>query len=185
MVARVKAVLDACVLYPAALRDTLLRVARAGFYDAYWSEQILEEVRRNLTAEDLSLEQWHHLRNKLTVAFPEAIVTGHEHLIDTMPNHPKDRHVLAAAVAAGAQVIVTSNLRDFPEAALKPFSVEALSPDAFLVQLFRQDSNGMTQVVVDQAHDLRRPPKSVSEVLDMLAKHAPNFAACVRKNLER
>ena len=182
--ANIKAVLDACVLYPAALRDTLLRVARAGFYDGYWSEQILEEVRRNLIAEEMSLEQWHHLRSRLAIAFPEALVTGHEHLIDSMPNHPKDRHVLAAAVAVGAQIIVTDNLRDFPKAALLPFRVEAQAPDPFLSSLFPENPDEIVRVLAMQAAALRNPPKTAGEVLEVLAKHVPTFASLVRDRME-
>src|SRR6476661_2512101 len=121
--------LDACVLFPASLRDTLLRAAAAELYQARWSAEILEEVRRNLVEKGRSEEQAQRLVDVIAKAFPEAMVTQYNHLIDQMPNHPKDRHVLAAAVVAGAEVIVTSNLRDFPQAALAPLNVEAQSPD--------------------------------------------------------
>jgi hypothetical protein len=66
-------------------------------------------------------------------SFPDALVTGYESLVDGMTNHPKDRHVLAAAVRANAEVIVTFNLRDFPEPALKPYDIAAIHPDDFLL----------------------------------------------------
>lgn len=111
-------VLDAGVLIPAPLRDTLLRAVEAGLYRAQWSEDILEEVRRNLISElGRSEEQAQRLVDTIHTAFPEAMVTGYASLTAAMTNHPKDRHVLAAAVVAGAQVIVTSNLKDFPQAA--------------------------------------------------------------------
>jgi predicted nucleic acid-binding protein len=178
-------ILDSCVLFPASLRDTLLRAAALELYQPRWSTETLDEVRRNLVEKGRTEEQTQRLTSAITQAFPEGEVTQYHDLIDQVHNHPKDRHVLAAAVATGAQVIVTSNLRDFPQEALAPFNVEAQSPDVFLTRLFELSPGLMTQVVVDQAGALRNPPKTASEVLDMLAKHAPNFAACVRERLER
>jgi predicted nucleic acid-binding protein len=177
-------VLDACVLIPAALRDTLLRAARQGLYRPYWSEAILEEVRRNLVENRLTDEhRAQRLVDTLRRAFPEATVQGLEPLIDSMTNDPDDRHVLAAAVAAGAPVIVTMNLRHFSDEALAPFGVEAQSPDMFLMHFFDIDTDLMTQVVARQAAALRSPPMTIADVLDNLARHAPTFAAEIRRQL--
>ena len=114
IVAPFKVVLDANVLFPFTLRDTLLRAAQAGLFQVYWSDEILDEAARNLVARGrITAEQAERLTTAIRGAFPEAVVTGHEPLIAAMPNEPKDRHVVAVAVKAGAQVIVTSNLRDF------------------------------------------------------------------------
>lgn len=121
----------------------------------------------------------------MTKAFSEATITQHKTLIETMPNHPNDRHVLAAAVAIGAPIIVTSNLRHFPSKALAPFGVEAQSPDKFLLDLLELDATLMAEIIIDQARALRNPPKTAAEVLDMLAKHAPIFAERMRENLKR
>jgi predicted nucleic acid-binding protein len=134
----VEAVLDANVLLPAALRDTLLRAADAGLYQVRWSDDILAEVKRNLVGDwKLAEEQAERLMGVMREAFPDALVTGYATLIDGMPNHPKDRHVLAAAVACRATVIVTQNLRDFPSDALEPFNVQVQSADAFFVEVIR------------------------------------------------
>lgn len=69
----------------------------------------------------------------MRTAFPDARVTGYESLIPAMTNHPKDRHVLAAAARADAAVIVTANLKDFPAAALEPYQIDAVHPDDFLL----------------------------------------------------
>ena len=109
-----RVVLDANVLFPFTLRDTLLRAAAMGMYQVYWSEEILDEAARNLVGSGrINEDQAAHLMAAIRNAFPEAIVRDHETLIDAMPNHHKDRHVAAAAVRIGAQVIVTSNLKDF------------------------------------------------------------------------
>ncbi len=177
IVAPFKVVLDANVLFPFTLRDTLLRAAAEGFFQLHWSEEILDETERSLVGTGtITGEQARRLRTAMTGAFPEALVEGHEHLIDAMPNHEKDRHVAAAAVKAGAQVIVTINLKDF---AALPDGIEAQSPDEFLCNLFDLDTDGMLDVVRQQAQALRNPPRSFDDVLAGLAKMVPEFAAMV------
>lgn len=100
-----------------------------------------------------------------------------------MTNHPKDRHVLAAAVAAPAGVIVTHNLRDFSTAALEPHHIAVQSPDEFLMSLWQEDSSRLVQIVRQQAVALRRPQHTIYQVLDNLSLHAPTFAALVREQL--
>lgn len=174
IVAPFKVVLDANVLYPFSLRDTLLRAAADGFFQLYWSEEILDETTRNLVANGtITEEQAARLRSAMTGAFPESMVIGHDHLIDAMPNHDKDRHVAAAAVKAGAQVIVTSNLKDFRAL---PDGIEAQSPDEFLSNLFDLDPDGMVNLVREQAKALRNPPRAFEELLRGLAKSVPDFA---------
>lgn len=90
LVAPFKVVLDANVLYPFSLRDTLLRAAAGGLFQLYWSEEILDETTRNLVANGTTTEeQAARLRSAMTKAFPESMVIGHDHLIDAMPNHDK------------------------------------------------------------------------------------------------
>ncbi len=124
------AVLDACVLFSAALRDTLLRAAVKRLYRLHLTEEILDEVRRNLLKSgripDSGLAD--RLVEQIRRAFPGSMVEGYSALVPEMTNHPKDRHVLAAAVAAGASLIVTHNLGDFPVQALAPYGVIAQSP---------------------------------------------------------
>jgi predicted nucleic acid-binding protein len=124
--------LDACVLYPRALRDTLLRAAERSLYTPYWSVAILDELKRNLVADRrLTVDRSDYLVSQMTLAFPSAAVAGFETLIPCMTNHEKDRHVAAAAVRARAEVIVTSNLRDFPEDALSHMGSPRRHPTSF------------------------------------------------------
>jgi len=176
------AVLDACVLIPAPLRDTLLRAVEGGFYRLHWSEEILEEVRRNLVGERMTTESdAQDLIDTMRLAFPEALTRGHQQLVPQMTNDPKDRHVLAVAVMTRSQVIVTANLRDFSEASLAPFGVEAQSPDAFLSSLFESDPRSLVMLIEDQAAALKDPPMTVDEVLDELVDHAPRFVQFIRE----
>ena len=168
-------VVDANALFPLTLRDTLLRAAAAGFYQLRWSEVILDEMERNLVSTDtMSAEKAVRLRQHMERFFPEALVTDFERLVDAMPNDPKDRHVAAAAVQGGAQVIVTSNLRDFRQL---PDGIEAQSPDEFLCNLFDLDPEGIVVLLREQAADLRKPPVSFEELLIRLGRIAPELAA--------
>ncbi|MCA9626421.1 MAG: PIN domain-containing protein [Myxococcales bacterium] len=179
IIAPFKVVLDANVLFPFSLRDTLLRAAAEGLFQLYWSEEILEETLRNLLATNrMSVSQAEGLRRAMTSAFPEAMVEGYESLVSAMPNPEKDRHVAAVAVKAGAQVIVTSNLRDFK---LLPDGIEAQSPDEFLCNLFDLEPAGIVDLVREQAQGLKRPPRSFEELLRGLAKSVPEFAASIAR----
>src|SRR2546421_8388562 len=115
-------VLDACVLFNAALRDTLLRAAEAELYRAQWSQEIVDELVRNLVAEGrMTEDQARRLEAVLQVAFPEAFVKGYDTLIPALTCDHKDRHVLAAAIPAHAQLLVTTNLKHFPDRSLAPY----------------------------------------------------------------
>ena len=179
------AVLDANVLLPAPLRDTLLRAAEEGLYRPRWSAGILLEVERNLISVwNLTDVQAQRVIETMNEAFPEAMVEGYNTIIDSMPNHPKDRHVLAAAVTGGAKIIVTQNLRDFPVHLLAPLSVEPLSADDFLVRLCISHVDTLSRIITEQAAQLRHPSKTARDITDMLAKHAPAFAELMRSKLE-
>jgi predicted nucleic acid-binding protein len=170
-VTRPAAVLDANVLYPARLRDLFLRLAIAGLYRALWTERILDECFDNLLADrpDVPAEHLHRTRRLMTVAVPDAVVEDYDHLIDDLDlPDPDDRHVLAAAVAASAGLIVTGNLTDFPPAAI-PAGITVLSPDAFVLRLIQADIDAVATVVDQQAGALRNPPMTTAELLAGLA----------------
>lgn len=174
-------VLDANVLFPFTLRDTLLRAAALHFYQVRWSAQILEEMTRNLVSTGtMPYDKAVRLRAIMEREFPEAEVTGYESLIASMPNHEKDRHVVAAAVKSGAQVVTTANLKDFSEL---PAGIEAQSPDEFLGNLFDLDPDRFVEMLRDQAGDLVNPPITFNKLLDRLAKVAPDTIVAVRNRL--
>ncbi len=172
------AVLDACVLYPASLRDTLLRAAQARLYVPRWSRDLLDELLRNLVANGaVTPAAAVRLLTAMRTAFPQASVTDYDDLIPHLINHPKDRHVLAAAIRAQAQTIVTLNLRDFPAAALGPYDIQAQHPDEFLTALLITSPRRMIQIISEQAGDLKNSPKTAEDVLATLRLFAPGFAA--------
>jgi len=178
---RLRVVLDANVVFPFTLRDTLLRAAAMGFYQVHLTEEILEEASRNLTKTGrMTDRKAAHLMAAIRGAFPDALVFDYEPLIEEMLNDAKDRHVVAAAVRAGACRIVTSNLKDFYRL---PEGVEAQGPDAFLLELLEQNSEQMMALLHDQAGALKRPPVSLEQLLGGLGKVVPLFVHAVRERL--
>lgn len=171
------AVLDADVLFPMILRDTLLRVAAAGGFRAHWSDRILEEMTHNLVDQHRADEaQARRLVETMASAFPDARVEGWERHEAAMRNHPKDRHVAAAAQEIGATAIVTSNLKDFAEL---PAGIVAQSPDAFLLTVFEEAPDLVVGAMTKQAASYRKPAMDLLELLDTLAKPVPGFARAV------
>lgn len=176
-------VLDASVLYPLPLRDTLLRVAETELYDAYWSDRILDEVIRNLVAQGRATEeQARRLTDAMAAAFEGAAVPQDavNRLEPAMVNDEKDRHVLAAAVVCRAEAVVTLNIKDFPVEACEPFAIEPLHPDTFLLDLYALDPQEIYAAVERQAVILRRPPMSLDMLLDRLTMTVPKFVARLR-----
>ena len=137
MKADLRVVLDACVLIPMPLADTLLRMAEAPrLYLPKWSRTIMDEMTRNLIAKwQMAPEKARRREMELRRHFPEAWVEGFETLEDAMTNDPADRHVLAAAVRSQADLIVTYNRRHFPAASLAPWEIAIQGPSAFLQPL--------------------------------------------------
>jgi hypothetical protein len=114
--------------------------------------------------------------NAVRRAFPDSAATGYHALIPAMTNDAKDRHVLAAAVVSGAQVIVTRNLRDFPVDSLAPYDIEAQSPDTFLTHLLDLDPGRVLRTITEQAEVMTRPTMTAAAIVSRLAGHAPRFA---------
>lgn len=161
----------------------LLRSARKNLIQVYWSEEILEEMRRNLVMEYKRSEAQAARRvTAMKDAFPEARVTGYEQLKPAMTNHPKDRHVLAAAVHIGAQTIVTNNLRDFRAEHL-PRNMQAQAPDTFLQNLLSQAPDAILEVLHLQAANLKNPPIPFEKMLEGMARTVPGFIQEIRSLL--
>jgi predicted nucleic acid-binding protein len=128
-------VYDANVLYPSTLRDLLIRIAQAGLAQAKWTEQILDEMFGALRRgrPDLDPNRLERTRSLMATAVRDWKISGYEDLIDAvkLPD-PDDRHVLAAAIKARAQVIVTANVRDFPADVLRVWDIDPKTPDEFV-----------------------------------------------------
>lgn len=185
---KLRVVLDACVLFPMYLRDTLLSTADEDLYLPYWSQKILDEVIGNLVkGGTLSQEKAKNLERTIKIAFPEAMVEVPVGLEEAMTNDPKDRHVLAAAVTAGADIIVTNNLKDFRENDLAPWNIIAQSPDEFLSDLLDEYPDSIVDLLQQQSQKYKNPPKTFTELINFLGKKAgtPKFASNILLKVQR
>ena len=174
----VTAIYDANVLYPAPLRDLFIRLAQSGLVQAKWTDTIHDEWVRNVLKDNPGLPagRLERTRTLMNDAVRDCLVTGYEDLIASLflPD-PDDRHVLAAAIRAGARVIVTFNLKDFPPETLAQFDIEPQHPDDFLVGLLDQclvwfalPSNGSERVCET------RPSRPTNSWPPWKAKALPN-----------
>ena len=167
------AVLDANVLYPAALRDLFMHLALLDLYQAKWTKDIHDEWLRNVLKHrpDLKRSQLERTRDLMNTHVRDSLVTDYEDLIPTvgLPD-PNDRHVLAAAIKAEATIIVTFNLSDFPAEPLAQYGIRAHHPDLFINRLIKQDVEGVCLAVQRQRKNLKRPPLSAEQLLGVLEK---------------
>lgn len=167
------ALYDACVLYPAPLRDLLMRVAMTDLFRARWTDQIHEEWISAVLRQrkDLTREQLERTRTLMNAHVRDCLVSGYEKIIDglELPD-PNDRHVLAAAIRTRAHVIVTFNLADFPEDVLAPLGIEAQHPDEFITHLLDLNAGAVCEAVKRQRAALQNPEKTVDEFLEALAQ---------------
>ena len=180
-------VLDASVLYVESVRSLLLWIADADGFAPFWTERILEETQNNLLEGGvIAAEQWDRLRTAMVRAFPDAMVeqVAVYALEDQMPNDEKDRHVLAAAVVAGADLVVTSNVRHFLPVDLAQVGKRSITPDGLLCELLRSAPSIVREALELQAAHMRTPRTwTVPELLGLLAgrghadAQAPEFAA--------
>jgi hypothetical protein len=176
---------DACVLYPAPLRDFLMRLARTELFRARWTATIHNEWMAAVLADrsDLTRAQLEHTRDSMKRSVLDCLVVGYESLIPglTLPD-PNDRHVLAAAILAGAEVIVTFNLKDFPPAALEHYGIEAQHPDEFVTHLFDLAPEDVCAAAREQRLSLKKPPKTIAEYLDTLERQQlPETRMCLQR----
>lgn len=170
------AVLDANVLVPIHLTDILLRMAEAETYRPLWSEQILLEVERSLPKVGVTAEKAERRVAVMREFFPDAMVSGFDTLIAAMTNDPGDRHVLAAAVRANAEIIVTSNAKHFPVDACAPYDINVAHPDDFLLDQLELYEDETVECVRGLVADLRCPPMTMPTFLTQLKLTVPQFA---------
>ncbi len=187
-------VFDACVLFPASLRDLLIELARRAFHKQYfrakWTEKIHEEWINSLlkTRSDLSrlaLERTHRL---IDANVPECLVTNYEHRIPFLKlKDENDRHVLAAAIECEASIIVTFNLKDFPKKDLQSYGVIAKHPDEFLCEFLddygKASEELLTTAVYAINERLKNPKLSWKEYFARLEKNDLRHTVKALRNL--
>jgi len=166
------AVYDANVLFPAPLRDLLVRLAIEKVVRAHWTDVIHEEWISSVLKRrsDLTRKKLTRTRELMDGSVPAALVHGYERHIPALhlPD-PGDAHVLAAAIEAGAQVIVTFNLSDFPASELGSYGIVAQHPGDFVLSLFAANRAGVCKAAAEQRANLKNPPVSVEHYLATIA----------------
>lgn len=192
---RFTALIDACALAGALKRNLLLTLAEAEFFRLRWSEQILDEtqaaVEKILTGKGVTdaAQRAARARTAMVGAFEEACVSDFEAMIGAVTGLPdaKDRHVVAAALKIRASVVVTDNLKDFPEAALTPLNLEARSTDAFIADTIALDPGRAVAAIRRMRIRFRKPEKTaeillldmeaagLTETVDVLRPHVQSL----------
>lgn len=168
---KITAVLDACVLYPAQLRDLFMHLALTRVFRPRWSNDIHNEwitaVLRNRP--DLKKSQLLRTRTLMDSHVVGCLVKDYEKYIPeiNLPDE-KDRHVVAVAIKAKADVIVTFNLKDFPVKEMKKYHILVKHPDIFLEQLLTENTTGFTKAIIQQLALLKKPPISQKHFLEIL-----------------
>ncbi|MCL2306387.1 MAG: PIN domain-containing protein, partial [Planctomycetaceae bacterium] len=174
-------------LFSASLRDFLLHLATKKLVVPFWSEEIQSEWVRSLLEKrpNLKRENLERTCRNMNIHFPFGLVRGYEPIIPTLTlPDPDDRHVLAVAIHASANYIVTNNLKDFPGTALKPHKIEALSPDAFVHQLIQKQPGLVLKAAKEHRTNLSRPPKTADAYIATLEEQKlPKTVAFLRKHI--
>ena len=166
------ALYDASVLYPYMLRGLLVGLATTGLFRAKWTERINDEwtnaVHRTNGTDLGKLRKWASLMNE---AVDDCLVRDCDSLADglALPD-ADDRHVVAAAIKGRADVIVTANLRHFPQEPLSTFGIEPQHPDEFVTHLLDLDPMRVCQIAKEQREAMKNPPFSREEYFRSLEK---------------
>lgn len=179
-------VYDACVLYPAPMRDLLIELPMTRTFQARWTDQIHQEWIRNLAKNRPEIaDRSNRTKELMNKAVPDCLVQNYESLIDglNLPD-PDDRHVLAAAIRCGASVIVTSNLKDFPADYLAGFEIEAQHPDEFVSNQFDLNQPVFCDAMKRIRQRLKNPPITVERYTEILSQQSrPRTASRMRKSI--
>ena len=182
--AKFSVVFDACVLYPAPVRDALMRLALTDLFKAHWSDTIHEEwVNALLRQGKYSKETLERTRDLMDSYVRDAKVYGYESLIDTLELPDKnDRHVLAAAIKVNADAIVTFNQKDFPSGYVSQFDIDIVHPDDFIHYQIDMAPAVCCEAIRRQRLALKNPRMDVVPFLETLLKHQlPQTVSILRK----
>lgn len=176
------ALLDASVLHPWVVCDLLLRLAERGLYRPAWSAEILDELVESLIRRQPEhAERFRRRRERMEAAFAEAMTHRSSQFLTAVPEEVDagDRHVVAAAFAARADVIVTNNVRHFAPERLAESGVLVHTADEFLVHQWWLDPQGVIDEIAAMAAATSRPALSVAQVLESLRRQGPDFVRLV------
>lgn len=168
---RFTVVLDTNVVYPVIMRDILLWFAHYDLYTPKWSEHIFDEWKKVMMEKGVTEEDANKRIAKASLAFPDALVQNYKSLINhlELPD-ADDRHVLAAAIKTNANLIVTNNIKDFPEEYLQSFSISAKTADDFLTDIIDLNQEQAIAAFKEMVLNKKNPKLDEFEVLNQLRK---------------
>lgn len=149
----------------------------------HWSVDVMEELQRNLSeVPHVGANGPRRRIEAMNRAFPDAMVSGYEGLVEAMECDPKDRHVMAAAVHSECQVVVTYNLKDFPEQAMARHQLEAVHPDVFLLDQLDLYPEAVYVALRRQSTESARPKLTALQLMTSFEKlELKGFAAELRR----
>nr|WP_238362518.1 PIN domain-containing protein [Actinopolymorpha pittospori] len=166
----------------------MIRLGRARLFQAKWTNQILDETFAAIRTQrpDIDPAKLDEVRSRMIRGIRDCLVLGYEDLIESVKGipDPDDRHVVAAAIKSHAHVIVTYNLKDFPDAAHKKFGMEAVHPDDFVLSQIDLDEDAVLDVLQQLSENWRGNP-SIPQVLEQLETEFPKTVAALRGRDDR
>jgi predicted nucleic acid-binding protein len=162
------AFLDANVLRGQLTTDIVLTLAESGVLDPFWSQGVIDEMRRNRPTgvTEARIDRRIAAMNSF---FPVAMVSGHDGLIPKMPADPKDRHVLAAAVHSRCDVLVTDNLKDFSPPMAGPYAMRVEKLSQFLVRKLQERPDLVVPAMQYMVMRNQRDPRTMEVLIDKMA----------------
>ena len=162
-------VLDTNVIYPIEIRDLLFWFAHDDLYIPKWSKHIFDEWVDVMNRKHVNAEEIRKRINMVSMAFPEAMVENYEFLISRLKlPDPKDCHVLAAAIQSNSNIIVTNNLKDFPEKYISNFGIVVKSADNFLSELIEEYPAETLNSFIKLVSNRRNPNLNNNQVIEAL-----------------
>lgn len=183
-------VCDACVLYSITMADLLTSLGEAGLYHPRWTREIHEEWIRNVienrrSSGTVTREKLEARRDAMIEAIEDSLVEGYEELIPaiTLPD-VDDRHVLAAAIKSEATLILTINLKDFPQQTLAAWNLTSKHPDDFTFELLQTDQEAVVAVVREMRARRKRPPISAEDFLPQLERQGLKKFVAELRNID-
>lgn len=165
----------------------MLRMADAGAFRPLWSQKVIDEAMIALMRihNEVDSSRFQNRFQSMNNAFDDALVTGWEPLVAGLQDldlpDPDDAHVIAGALRGRADIIVTENIKHFPESVLDSLGLTAVRTDEFLMDQFDLAPSSAYAVVEGQARAMARPPAEIEQLIDRLERNgARKFAKAIR-----
>lgn len=166
------AVLDSNIIYPVIIRDFLFWIAYYDLFIPKWSKTIFYVWKNVMIRKGINEIEAEKRTQKANLAFPYALVKNYNNLIKELELPDiNDRHVLAVAIKAKADFIITKNLKDFPPDYLNTFNIQVLTPDDFIINLLNEKPDIILKAFKEMVINKKKPPKTEKKVIQSLKRN--------------